>query len=124
MAVEPPILIPFVPNAEKLADSSMAEIGNFSPNGSIPARATLMPALKHSPPNLSEIERTLSTDRLQLNQASVGGNRKLAIQLYEHLKLLVDLLYPVQRGLEVSPRNTIHAHSSRLATVGRSGGTQ
>jgi hypothetical protein len=92
MAVEAPILIPFVPNAEKLADSSMAEIGNFSPNGSIPARATLMPALKHSPPNLSEIERTRSTDRLQLKQASVGENMELAIQLYEHLKLLADLL--------------------------------
>jgi hypothetical protein len=35
MTVEAPILIPFGPDAEKLADSSITGIGNFSPNGHV-----------------------------------------------------------------------------------------
>jgi|HubBroStandDraft_2_1064218.scaffolds.fasta_scaffold1699122_1 hypothetical protein len=47
-----------------------------------------MPAFEYTPANLSEIERTLSTDRLRPYQVGVGGNMELAIRLYEHNTLL------------------------------------
>ena len=68
-----------------------------------------MPAFEYTPANLSEIQRTLSADRLQPYQASVGGNMELAIRLYEHNTLLAESLYGVLQGLEVSLRNTIQA---------------
>ena len=83
-----------------------------------------MPAVEYSPANLSETERTLSAERLQLDQPSVGGNIALAIQLYEHNTLLAESPCGVLKGLEVWLRNTIHAHGSQPATVSRNGGTQ
>jgi hypothetical protein len=83
-----------------------------------------MPAVEYSPANLSEIERTLSAERIQLDQPSADGNMVLAIQLYEHKTLLAESPNGVLKGLEVSLRNTIHAHRSQPATVRRNGGTQ
>jgi len=68
-----------------------------------------MPAFEYTPANLSEIERTLSTDRLRPYQITVGGDTELAIRLYEQNTLLAESLYGVLQGLEVSLRNTIHA---------------
>ena len=67
-----------------------------------------MPAFDYSPENLSEIERTLSSDRLRPYQANVGGNSELAIRLYEQNTLLSESLYGVLQGLEVAFRNTVH----------------
>ena len=67
-----------------------------------------MPAFEYTPANLSEIERTLSADRLRPYRISVGGDTKLAILLYEQNTLLAESLYGVLQGLEVSLRNTIH----------------
>jgi hypothetical protein len=68
-----------------------------------------MPAFEYSAVNLSEIERTLSTDRLSPYQISVGGSSELAVRLYEQNTLLAESLYGVLQGLEVSLRNTMHA---------------
>ena len=68
-----------------------------------------MRAFEYTPANLSEIERTLSTDRLRPYQISVGGDTEFAIRLYEQNTLLAESLYGVLQGLEVSFRNTIHA---------------
>jgi hypothetical protein len=68
-----------------------------------------MPAFEYSPANLTEIERTLSADRLRPYRASVVGDGELAIRLYEQNTLLAESLYSVLQGLEVSLRNTIHA---------------
>lgn len=68
-----------------------------------------MPAFDYSPENLSEIERTLSSDRLRPYQANAGGNSELAIRLYEEQNtLLSESLYGVLHGLEVAFRNTVH----------------
>jgi hypothetical protein len=68
-----------------------------------------MPAFEYTPANLSEIETTLSADRLRPYRTSVGGNTELAIRLYEQNTLLAESLYGVLQGLEVSLRNKIHA---------------
>lgn len=68
-----------------------------------------MPAFEYSAPNLNEIERMLSADRLRPYQVSVGGNTELAVRLYEQNNLLAESLYGVLQGLEVSLRNTMHA---------------
>ena len=68
-----------------------------------------MPAFEYTAANLTEIEGTLSADRLRPYQLSVGGNTELAIRLYEQNTLLAESLYGVLQGLEVSLRNTIHA---------------
>lgn len=67
-----------------------------------------MPAFEYSVPNLSELERTLSTDRLRPYQVSVDGSIELAIRLYEQNTLLAESLYGILQGLEISLRNTIH----------------
>jgi hypothetical protein len=72
-----------------------------------------MPAFDYSPENLSEIERTLSSDRLRDYQANVGGNSELAIRLYDQNTLLSESLYGVLQGLEVAFRNKVH---TRLAS--------
>jgi hypothetical protein len=51
-----------------------------------------MPAFEYIPANLSEIERTLSADRLRPYQISVSGNIELAIRLYEQNTLLSESL--------------------------------
>ena len=51
-----------------------------------------MPAFEYIPANRSEIERTLSADRLRLYQISVSGNIELAIRLYEQNILLSESL--------------------------------
>ena len=67
-----------------------------------------MPAFEYTPSNLSEVERTLSADRLRPYRISVGGDTELAILLYEQNTLLAESLYGVLQGLEVSLRNKIH----------------
>jgi hypothetical protein len=69
----------------------------------------LMSAFEYSPVNLSEIERTLSADRLRPYRESVGGDDEAAIRLYEQNTLLAESLYSVLQGLEIPLRNTIHA---------------
>ena len=56
-----------------------------------------MPAFEYTPANLSEIERTLSADRLRPYRMSVGGDTELAILLYEQNTLLAESLYGVPR---------------------------
>lgn len=67
-----------------------------------------MPAFEYIPENLDELQKTLSADRLQPYQASVGGDTELAVRLYEQNTLLAESLYGVLQGLEVALRNTIH----------------
>ena len=67
-----------------------------------------MPAFEYTQANLSEIERTLSADRLRPYRISVGGDTELAILLYEQNTLLAESLYGVLQGLEVLLRNAIH----------------
>lgn len=67
-----------------------------------------MPVFEYSGTNLGELERTLSADRLQPYQQSVGGDRERAVRLYEQNTHLAESLYGVLQGLEVALRNTIH----------------
>jgi len=64
--------------------------------------------LNTSTVNLTELERTLSSDRLQPYLASVGGDPEGAVRLYEQNTLLAESLYGILQGLEVALRNTIH----------------
>ena len=58
-------------------------------------------AFEYSSEKLSELEKTLSADRLKAYAASVGGNTELAARLYEQNALLAEALYGVLQGLEV-----------------------
>jgi hypothetical protein len=68
-----------------------------------------MTAFEYSAVNLAELERTLSADRLDPYRTSVGGDRELAVRLYEQNTLLAESLYGVLQGLEIALRNSIHA---------------
>jgi Abi-like protein len=68
-----------------------------------------MPAFEYTGPNLDELERKLSTDRLHPYRTAVGGNLEQAVRLYEQNSLLAESLYGILQGLEVALRNTIHA---------------
>ncbi len=76
-----------------------------------------MPAFEYSTTNLTEIQRTLSSDRLRPYHHSVGGNLELAVRLYEQNTLLSESLYGILQGLEVAFRNT--THSQLAADYGR-----
>ena len=67
-----------------------------------------MTAFEYSAVNLAELERTLSADRLDPYRTSVGGDRELAVRLYEQNTLLAESLYGVLQGLEVALRNSMH----------------
>jgi hypothetical protein len=76
-----------------------------------------MPAFDYSTTNLSELERTLSTARLQPYRATMDGNLELAVRLYEQNTLLAESLYGILQGLEVAP-------SLQPVSASRSGGTR
>jgi len=68
-----------------------------------------MISFEYSSANLNELEKTISTDRLEPYRASVGGDRELAVRLYEQNILLAESLYGILHGLEVAMRNSIHS---------------
>jgi hypothetical protein len=68
-----------------------------------------MPACEYTATNLSELQRTLSGDRLRSYRTSVGGDRELAVRLYGQNTLLAESFYGVLQRPEVALRNTIHA---------------
>jgi hypothetical protein len=76
-----------------------------------------VPAFEYTSPNLAELKRTLSAERLLPYEAAVNGDAVLAIRLYESNTLLAEALYGVLQGLEVALRNTIHAQLT--ADIGR-----
>jgi hypothetical protein len=77
----------------------------------------MMQPFEYTGANVAELERTLSAERLQPYQQRVGGDRELAIRLYEQNTLLAESLYGVLQGLEIALRNTIH--SQLAAASGR-----
>jgi hypothetical protein len=75
-----------------------------------------MPAFEYSEANLEELERRLSTDRLDPYRVAVGGSLEQAVRLYEQNSLLAESLYGILQGLEVALRNSIHAQLVRAAS--------
>jgi hypothetical protein len=71
-----------------------------------------MPAFSYSALNMSELERTLSRDRLIPYLNNAAGDTELALHLYEQNTLLAESLYGVLQGLEVALRNVIHRQLS------------
>jgi hypothetical protein len=67
-----------------------------------------MPGFEYTPTNLTELERTLSRDRLAPYLAYVGGNQERAVRLYEQNTALAEALYGILQGLEIALRNAIH----------------
>ena len=71
-----------------------------------------MPAFSYSALNMSELERTLSRDRLIPYLKNAAGDAELALHLYEQNTLLAESLYGVLQGLEIALRNVIHRQLS------------
>jgi hypothetical protein len=75
-----------------------------------------MPGFEYTPTNLTELERTLSRDRLAPYLTYVGGNQDRAIRLYEQNTALAEALYGILQGLEIALRNAIHEQMSHLGS--------